>query len=118
MSMPDINSMTSSSSANLMTAMDGPIDPTTYVVGPADIFYVAVWGPFPVAFTVPVTPDGGLILPSIGTVDVSNLTLEEMKEVVTKKIRTSYTIGSISVSRTGSGSTPASGDRLAGNLAA
>ncbi len=95
---PDITTTSPSLAESALTVLDGPLDPNQYIVGPSDVFYVAVWGPVPVAFTVPVTPEGSLILPTIGTVDVQYQSLTETKRIVEKKLRESYRIGTISVS--------------------
>ncbi len=58
------------------------IDPDSYVVGPGDFFSIVIWGDIQKGFQVPVTPEGMLIIPTIGTLKVDGLTLRRVQEQV------------------------------------
>ena len=62
--------------------LEGAVDADKYIVGPNDIFALGVWGivnqPLPLA----VSPEGTLIIPSVGEVDIDGLTLTAAKEKV------------------------------------
>ncbi len=62
--------------------LEGAVDGEKYIVGPNDIFALGVWGivnqPLPLA----VSPEGTLIIPSVGEVDIDGLTLSAAKEKV------------------------------------
>lgn len=71
--------------------MDKIVDPTQYIVGPGDLLLVYLWGAVEKAYRIRVTPEGYLILPTVGLVDVTNLTLEETGLVVKEAISQRYT---------------------------
>jgi polysaccharide biosynthesis/export protein len=75
--------------------MEGPIHPDRYVVGPSDVFQLGLWGPFSVTYPVTVTPEGTVIIPTVGEVAVAGMKLSDAKIRVTQKIRTVYTSGDV-----------------------
>ena len=58
----------------LGTALEQPIDPATYVVGPGDVFLISVIGIDPYLVQATVTPSGMLIIPQIGSLEVRSHT--------------------------------------------
>jgi len=80
--------------------MDGPVNPEYYVVGPNDLFTVGVWGPVMFQLAIPVSPEGSLIVPTVGEVPVAGKTLAAAKREVADRIRSRYTMGDISVTLT------------------
>ena len=79
-----------------MAVMDGPVDPKEYIVGPGDIYSVNVWISPPLSLQLPVTPEGSIIIPTVGEVSVSGLRLEEAKKRVTAEVRKKYISGNVS----------------------
>ena len=77
--------------------LQGPVDAEQYFVGPGDIFSIDVWSNIPMNFVVPVTPEGTLLIPSVGKIDVKNLTLSELKEIVKTELRKDFIKGDITV---------------------
>jgi polysaccharide biosynthesis/export protein len=75
--------------------MEGPVNPDRYFVGPSDIFQLGLWGPFSVTYPVTVTPEGTIIIPTVGEVAVAGMKLSEAKIRVMQKIRTKYTSGDV-----------------------
>jgi len=75
--------------------LEGPVHPDRYVVGPSDAFLLGLWGPFSVSYPVTVTPEGTIIIPTVGEVAVSGMKLSEAKNRVLQKIRTKYTSGDV-----------------------
>jgi len=59
------------------SAFDKVIDREKYTVGPGDRFRIDFWNGSTPTIDVTVTPEGFLLLTSIGQVDVANLTLAE-----------------------------------------
>ncbi|MFQ6673572.1 MAG: SLBB domain-containing protein [Fidelibacterota bacterium] len=57
--------------------LEHPIDPDTYIVGPGDILGVNIITAESLTFTLKVNPTGELLIPSVGIVEVSGLTLSE-----------------------------------------
>lgn len=67
--------------------MEGPVDVNKYVVGPNDVFSLGIWGVVNQPLPLSVSPEGSLIIPSVGEVKVSGLTLEEAKQKVIDKVK-------------------------------
>jgi protein involved in polysaccharide export with SLBB domain len=75
--------------------LEGPVDVNNYVVGPNDIFSLGVWGILNQPIPLTVTPEGSIIVPSVGEVDVSGLTLAQVKEKVISKVKQRFISGEI-----------------------
>jgi len=73
--------------------LDAPIDPNKYSVGPSDVFGVEIWGGTPLSLMIPVTPEGTLIIPTVGEILVADLTLTEARKKVLAEIRKKYSTG-------------------------
>lgn len=82
-----IEPMATSSTIYNDQLMEGAIDADKYIVGPNDIFSLGVWGivnqPLPIA----VSPEGSLIIPSVGEVSVVGLTLNDTKKKVIAAVK-------------------------------
>lgn len=78
-------------------ALEGPIDPEKYVVGPSDIVGVNIWTVPPMSFILTVTPEGSLIVPTVGEIAVSGLKLSAAKGKVLSEIRKKYLMGNPTV---------------------
>jgi protein involved in polysaccharide export with SLBB domain len=70
--------------------LDGPIDPAGYIVGPGDIYVVSIWTSMPLNFQLAVSPEGTLIIPSVGEVPVAGLSLEKAKKRVIEEAKKRY----------------------------
>jgi polysaccharide export outer membrane protein len=68
------------------TALETPIIPTEYIVGPGDRFIVTMLSTEPYLELVTVTPTGELILPKVGSVSVLGLTADEASQRVKASI--------------------------------
>ena len=79
-----------------MAVMDGPVDPKEYIVGPGDIYSVNIWISPPLNLQLPVTPEGSVIIPTVGEVSVSGLHLDEAKTKVAAEVRKKYISGNVS----------------------
>lgn len=60
--------------------LEGPINQEQYIVGPNDIFSLGIWGVVNEPIPLNVSVEGSLIIPSVGEVNVSGLTLAQAKE--------------------------------------
>jgi polysaccharide biosynthesis/export protein len=78
-------------------ALEGPVDPEKYSIGPSDVLSVNIWTSPPFNFTLTVTPEGTLIVPSIGEIRITDLTLSEAKKKIIEEIRKKYLKGNPSV---------------------
>jgi protein involved in polysaccharide export with SLBB domain len=75
------------------TVQDGPVDPTEYLVGPGDMFSVVLSAVPPLNFQIPVTPEGSIIIPTVGEFQIAGLTLEAAKKKVLLEIKHKYITG-------------------------
>lgn len=69
---------------------EGAIDPNQYTVGPNDIFTLGIWGVVNQPIPLGVSPEGSLIIPSVGEVNVNGLTLNQAKEKVINAVKRRY----------------------------
>jgi len=60
--------------------LEQAISGADYRLGPGDSLAVAVWGAKPIRYTLPVTLEGTVIVPSVGEVPVDGLALDEARE--------------------------------------
>jgi len=72
------------------TALEGPIDPATYVLGPMDRLILIIGGPESTTITLRVLPEGVVILPNIGPFQAAGLTLADFKERLVKALGRYY----------------------------
>ncbi len=73
-----------------MVPLESTIEPERYIVGPSDVISVNIWMSPPLNFNLPVTPEGTLIVPTVGEIDVSNLSLAKAKEKIVAEARKKY----------------------------
>lgn len=62
--------------------LDAPISRTAYPLGPGDVVEVAIFGDYNEVFSIPVTPEGSLVVPTIGIARVLGLNLEDAENRV------------------------------------
>ncbi len=74
----------------LEQAFEQAIDPNEYVVGPGDYLLIDLGGDDQMNFQLPVTPEGMLIIPSVGSVRVDGLTLKAIQKHVEKAVLEKY----------------------------
>ena len=77
--------------------LEQAIDPLKYVVGPSDVFSINIWIGTGFNFQAAVTPEGSLIIPTVGEVNVAGLSLAEVKQHVVGHVRRKYSTGDITV---------------------
>jgi protein involved in polysaccharide export with SLBB domain len=80
--------------------MEGAIDPTKYLLGPSDVLSVSLWGIVNFSQTVSVTPEGTLIIPMIGEVQVTGKKLSDAKKTVSDLVRQKFPKGSVTMTLT------------------
>jgi polysaccharide export outer membrane protein len=78
---------------NNVPPLEGPVDPDQYFVGPSDMLSVNIWISPPLNFSLTVTPEGTLIVPSVGEIRVTDMTLNEAKKKIIAGIRKKYLAG-------------------------
>ncbi len=67
--------------------LEGAVDANKYIVGPNDIFSLGIWGVVNTPLPISVSPEGSLIIPSVGEVAVAGLTLAETKSRVIAAVK-------------------------------
>jgi polysaccharide export outer membrane protein len=75
---------------NLPPPLSGPVDPKVYRVGPGDMFQIQVSGRVTRNWTLTVGPEGYLLIPSAGGVQVSGRVLTEARSEVAKVLQGSF----------------------------
>ena len=76
-------------------AIEAAIKPDEYFVGPGDYFYVNVSGESEIVIPSQVTPEGKLIIETIGTLDVSGKNLLQVKDLVEQAGKKKYKIKTV-----------------------
>ena len=71
-------------------AMESTVDPGRYFVGPSDGIAVNIWMSPPVSFFLTVTPEGSLIIPTVGEVQVADIPLSEAKARILVSVGKKY----------------------------
>jgi protein involved in polysaccharide export with SLBB domain len=82
-----IEPMATSSTIYNDQLMEGAVDANQYIVGPNDIFSLGIWGIVNQPLPLGVSPEGSLIIPSVGEVSVAGLSLREAKEKVIAAVK-------------------------------
>ena len=70
--------------------IEGAIDPNKYIVGPNDLFTLGLYGYINQQVPVVVSPEGSIIIPTVGEVKVSGITLALAKERVVTAVKKRY----------------------------
>lgn len=92
-----LSGITPSLTAPRGPALESTISPENYFVGPSDGFSVNIWTSPPLAFQLVVTPEGSLIVPTVGEIRVADMTLAAAKKKVLDEINKRYIRGGASV---------------------
>ncbi|MFI5251808.1 MAG: SLBB domain-containing protein [Bacteroidota bacterium] len=71
-------------------ALESKVNPELYFLGPSDVLSINIWLSPPVNFTLTVTPEGTLIIPTVGELMVADLTLKDAKTKIIQTIRKKY----------------------------
>jgi len=74
-------------------AIEGAIDPATYLVGPGDVLTINAWGlssKEDLGLSLKVTPEGKIIIPSVGIIEANNKTLRQVQEEVRQACAAKY----------------------------
>ncbi len=69
---------------------EGPIDPAQYRLGPMDLLAINIWGDMPASLTVVVTPEGSVLVPTVGEIPVRNRSLADAKSLISAEVKRRY----------------------------
>lgn len=81
-------------------ALEEPIDPEKYFLGPGDQLVLSVWGELDKSLPLSVSPDGFLVIPTVGRVSVNGLTLAEATQKVIQETKKKYINAEITLTLT------------------
>src|SRR5437879_5597848 len=73
--------------ASFNDALQTPIDPSTYLLGPGDGLMISIYARTPDNYAVDVSPDGFIQLPTIGALSVRGKTPVEVQAIVDLALR-------------------------------
>ncbi|MFZ1461368.1 MAG: SLBB domain-containing protein [Ignavibacteria bacterium] len=76
--------------SNRSVPIEGAIDPNKYIVGPNDVFSLGLYGYINQQIPVVVSPEGSIIIPTVGEVQVNGITLNDAKERVVSAVKKRY----------------------------
>lgn len=76
--------------STMAVPLDRPINPETYRLGPGDELTIFIWGNIQAQYGLTITPEGKLLLPTIGPLDISGLMLSEAKTYIEQRILERY----------------------------
>lgn len=83
----------------LLQAIERPVDPADYIVGPGDVFQINFWGlaSDDLGFSAPITPEGLLIIPTVGALNAIDKPLLQVQEEIRHACEAKYDPRNISV---------------------
>jgi len=70
--------------------IEGAVDLNKYIIGPNDLFTLGLYGYLNQQLPLAVSPEGTIIIPTVGEVEVSGLSLREAKEKVVSAVKKRY----------------------------
>ncbi len=79
-------------------ALEQPVDPNKYMLGPGDGVYLEVYAIHGLDQDLMVTPEGRLLIPQVGTVDVAGLTITAAQAKVKQALARDYKSPDVSLS--------------------
>jgi polysaccharide export outer membrane protein len=82
------------------TPLETAVDSNEYVVGPGDELTIGLWGAVNQILTVPVTPEGTALIPSVEEARVGGLTLAQAKKEIRAVVERRYPLLEASVTLT------------------
>lgn len=77
--------------------MEGPVDPTKYLLGPGDVLEFKVWGKIELTHEITIGPDGLVSIPSVGNIALSGLSLTLADSTISAFSKVNYQHSEVSV---------------------
>lgn len=77
---------------------EGPVDAETFQLGPGDLLIVFLWRPAVTQFPVRVNAEGEAVIPTVGPVKVTGMSLAAAKYEIARKVRERFSGAEITVS--------------------
>lgn len=64
--------------------------PANYQVGPGDVLNIEVWGASQSSLKLKITPEGQILVPNLGPIQVSGLTVDKASSLIINRLSTIY----------------------------
>ena len=77
------------STTQFLPTLAGPVPPD-YKLGPGDNLVLILTGQVQLAYTLPVTREGFILIPTVGQVFVANLTMDQLRDVLYTRLGAVY----------------------------
>ena len=74
----------------LRISQDRDINPEEYLVGPGDVLQLYIWGEFDLSYMLQVDPEGNILIPTVGSFHVSEMTLADAKQLIYEAAQKKY----------------------------
>lgn len=81
-------------------ALEESINPEKYFLGPGDQLVLSIWGEIDKNIPLSISPDGFLVIPTVGRITVKDLTLAQATEKVIKEAKKKYINADITLTLT------------------
>ncbi len=97
---PELSELLSRQSAEtdrFPVSLEEPVDPDEYMVGPGDLLAINLWSEIGGHYSVSINPEGTVIIPTVGVVDINGLTLSQAKIKIKDAVLDSYRNTEVSV---------------------
>ena len=78
--------------------IEHPVDENEYRVGPGDVFSIIIGGNEEEGHQLMVSPEGHLVFPSVGSINVAGETLADVKRAIREKLKFTFHAQEISIS--------------------
>lgn len=59
--------------------------PTDYILGPSDQVFIDVWGDTQESYDLKISPDGNIVIPQIGLINLSGLTIAQAQNLISER---------------------------------
>ncbi len=83
-----------------IVALETAVDPETYLLGPGDELTIVAWGDLEANFQVIVNPDGTVIIPTVGSVNVAGVNLADATKTIIEMVNAAYRAEEVTVALT------------------
>ena len=65
----------------------GVVDPSTYVIGPADVIQISVWKEADLSMSLPVRPDGNISMPLLHDIPAAGFTPVQLASDISERLK-------------------------------
>jgi len=97
---PDLKAQTKQATEFKSVPVDGPVNPDQYFLGPGDALQLNMWSSAPAEYPLTVTPEGYLLIPTVGAVQVKDLSLTAARAKIVPQVQKKYPSAEISLALT------------------